>query len=439
MVLPASLQWTLDNLPEDPGVYRLRDLRGEVLYIGKSCNLRDRVRTYFHSSPPDRKTSHLRALTKSVDYLVLNTDHQAQEVEWDLIRSYRPEYNTLFLDYWNRPYVRITVEDPYPKIELTQTKKNDGAEYYGPYKSTRRLRMMLTALRETFPVRDCQLEIPPGGAPDELDRCMEADLSRCTAPCVGNEDVTAYRERLEDVRRFLGGNYQTVINKLTDKMDEASRRHNYEAASIYRDRLEAVKNLVHYEPFIRETLDLDVWDRYGNCVVMLSVREHRLKRFEVFHGKSFRRFFHNRYADAEPTVDVVTGETFVEPDDYREYCRSPETGEEESLLDAAGRTARSHAGEETIGSSAGVVDELTVDNTSVRFRRTINGRSEKREISVRNPTDVLKSTVIPTYQNDMEKGRLLPDCVLLRLEEEIKPNEENLFRDTRFWFPIHLE
>lgn len=441
MELPVSLKNTLEDLPEQPGVYRLRDHRGEILYVGKSRNLRDRVRTYFRPSPSDRKSCHLRALTKSVDYLVFETDHQAQEAEWDLIRSYRPEYNTLFLDYWNRPYIRLTVGDPYPRIELTQTREADDAEYYGPYKSTRRLRTMLFALRETVPVRDCRLEISPGGDPEDHERCIEADLGRCTAPCVGEESVSNYRDRLEAVRTFLRGDYNRVVEELESKMKQASECHNYEAASIYRDRLEAVKNLVHYEPFIRETLDLDVWGRGDDCLVVLEIREHRLKKFRCYRGIRNPRDCVRAYYEGRPNVvDLLTGEDVPVPESLGVSTVSSTNEEQKSLLDAAERTARWQASVSgSFGEGHGVTDRVTVSGDSVNIVRDLNGDRNERSFSIDSSRDVLKSELIPVYQNDLENGRVLPDQVVLRLRARVNLDAAGLFRNTRFWFPVFLE
>lgn len=439
MVLPSSLKQTLDNLPEQPGVYRLRDLRGKILYVGKSRSLRDRVRTYFHHSPRNRKTRHLRALTKSIDYLVFETDHQAQEAEWDLIRAHRPEYNTLFLDYWNRPYVRLTVDDPYPRIELTQTREDDGAEYYGPYRSTRRLRTMLFALRETYPIRDCGLNISAGGDPSEHERCVEAHLGRCTAPCVGEESVGDYRDRLNRVRDFLRGDYGVVLDELESKMDQAASAHNYEAASIYRDRLQAVRNLVHYEPFIRETLDLDVWGRHADCLVKLTIREHRLKDFRVFDDVSHQReCLEDYYRGGGVSVDVLAGDG-VSAHDLSQLNVLGEFNEEhQSLLDAAERTARLRAREpEPIGGT--VTDRVRVRSDSIRLRRQIDSESQERTVAITDPRSVLKSTVIPIYRADLDSGRILPEQVFVNLEKSLTLDDDGLFRETQFWFPIILE
>lgn len=446
MVLPASLETTLDNLPEQPGVYRLKDLQGEVIYIGKSKNLRERVRTYFQASPRDRKVAHLRAKTKSIDFVVLDTDWQAQEVEWDLIRSHGPEYNTLFLDYWNRPYIKLTVDDPYPRIELTQEKDDTEAEYFGPYKNTRRLRDCLIALRETFPVRDCDLDIPNGGNREKFESCIESDLGRCTAPCIGNEDSEQYRDRLGPIRAFLEGDYNRVIETLRSQMNTAAESLNFEAASIHRDRLEAVRNMVNYEPFLRETLRCDVWGQYKNCYVKLIVREHRVVDFQVIHGDSSDagNTKIGMYDDRDFAENIICGgpiPNFFSPE--QEVC-SPANEEEKRLLATADRTAEKHYEIERKRTKGSVItDQITVDKNKAVIERCTTernkGNENRNDLSINDPDFVFQRKIIPKYKRDMESGRVLPSRIKLRTQKGITFSGKSIFEGCDFWFPILVE
>lgn len=449
MDAPPRVQLTLDNLPREPGVYRLKSHTGEVLYVGKSKNLRDRVRTYFQGTPPDRKVAHLRARTKEIDFLVLASDRQAQEVEWDLIRHHGPPYNTLYLDYWNHPYIKLTVREPYPRIELTQKRDDPDAEYYGPYKNTQRLRDTLVALRETLPLRDCELEIPPGGDAEQFETCMEYELDRCTAPCVGYESVESYRERLEPVRSFLDGNYSKVDELLESRMKQEARNHNYEAAALYRDRREAVQNMINYEPFLRETLRRDIWACHGQHIVYLGVREHRLKKFRVQEGQGRdpRGYIRSYYQKRDgPAPDIVLHESLELISGDRGFdgtVRRAKTDEESRLARTARRTARHH--EEVARSRAGTDPKPVVDRVTVRNQRLVVERSfpedteRTRRKAVRRPENGLRDTVLPMYRNDLDSGRILPSELRVQTPNNLRLSVRDLWTDCPFWFPIFLE
>lgn len=434
MVLPETIRSTLDSLPNKPGVYCLKDLQGEILYIGKSKNLNDRVQTYFRPTPGDRKTAHLRALTKSIDYLVLNTDHQAQEVEWDLIKQHRPAYNTVYLDYWNHPYLKLTTDEAYPRIAFTNKTNDDNAEYFGPFKSTRRLRMMMTALQEVYPIRTCDLSIPPGGDSDQFEACYEYQLGRCSAPCIGKESVEDYRSRLEDIREFLNGNYETVLESLDHKMQSASANHNYESASIYRDRLDAVENLVSYEPFIRQTMQADVWGSTGSTTVHLEVREHRVKDFNV-HPFSLRRAQTKYYCNHYRPKRVVHRRNYEE---IAEGIGNEEQNELEKLIESADWTAEYHD-ERSDDETLGITDYVEIDKNQLTVRRTANDSKQETRFTVSTDGSVLRDEVMPRYQKDVEQGRCLPNRVVVSADSSDDLVNENLFADRDFWFPILVE
>jgi excinuclease UvrABC nuclease subunit len=436
MVLPDVLQESLDNLPPEPGVYRLKDHQQRILYVGKSKNLRDRVRTYFHS-PSDRKSAHLRARTKALDFLVLESDQQAQEVEWDLIRSHGPDYNTIFLDYWNRPYIKLTVNEPYPRIALTQRRDDPDAEYYGPYKNTRRLRETLVALRDTFPIRDCDLSIPEGGDAQRYESCMEYELGRCSAPCVGRESVQTYRDRLQPIRSFLEGNYSRVLALLEDRMKDSSEKRHYEAAAIYRDRLEAVRNMVNYQPFLRETLRCDVWGRHQSTLVFLRIREHRVVDFGVYENVDSIPQRINRYYDHNPNPghDILLDQSIKSG--AVATGRRPEGDEECRLVETAQRTADAR---QSISlnpeNPVDVVDRVTLTDGTVSIRRELTESSHIRKKTVRDSYSGLNHTLMTMYRDDFESGRILPTEVRLEADHQINAADAPMFSDSDFWFPL---
>lgn len=366
-----SLKGTLDSLPDRPGVYLMKGAAGEILYVGKAKRLRDRVRSYFRDSVDHPRTRRLVSRTESVETIVVETEEQALEVEYDLIKEHRPRFNIAFRDNKRFPYIKVTVGEPYPRVLTTRQKKPDDARYFGPYTNVGSMRQTLETVREIFPYRSCNDDFPPGGDAQAYSVCMDYHLKQCEGPCEGLQTQEDYRSMIQDLCQFLSGDYEPVRRRLRGRMEEHADRHEYEAAAIYRDRLNALEKTVDYQPFVESTREADVLglgEAEGvTTVVLLSIREHRVINRREFpirargpsRSEAARDFIMTYY----PSRSRLPRRILVEeaPTDRegleRHLSRQaegtvdvevPERGEKRRLVDSARRTAELSATDESI-------------------------------------------------------------------------------------------
>ncbi|MFB6347832.1 MAG: GIY-YIG nuclease family protein, partial [bacterium] len=277
---PENIQESLDNLPEESGVYMFKGAGGEILYVGKAKDLNDRVRSYFHDSVTDPKTQKLASLVQDIETIVVETEQQALEVEYDLIKEHRPRFNISYRDNKRYPYIKVTMDEPYPRVLTSRQKKPDGSRYFGPYTNVGSMRKTLSTIRDIFPFRSCNDDIPPGGDDEKYSVCLDYHIKQCEGPCEGLQSTDDYRAMIDDLCRFLEGNYEPVRDRLKEKMNQHAENHEYEAAAIYRDRLEALEETVDYQPFVESTESADVVGvgeaEKVTTIVLLSIREHRV-------------------------------------------------------------------------------------------------------------------------------------------------------------------
>jgi excinuclease UvrABC nuclease subunit len=393
------LRDTIDQLPDAPGVYVFRDGTDQPLYVGKSKQLSQRVRQYFQPSVPDRKTAHLRALTKRIDVLVLDSEFQAREVEADLIRSYRPEYNSLYLDYMQRPLVKVSTNQPFPKVEVVPERDEESARYFGPYRSTRRLRRILDILGDIFPYRTCDYHIPEEGRPGELDRCHRYQLGRCKAPCVGDQTPEDYAKDLEKLMDFLDGSHDRVLNELDETIDEHARNHEYEAAGLIREYREAIDQLNEYNPFIRQTLDANFYHRTSDPEItgQLRVRDHRVSNFTIDTEHDSKP----AKSDRRTVVSSTTGEN---QDKYK--GRDPGNAEERQLLEALERTVSLY--QSFPDNKQPIRDVVQADSETLT--RLIGDRT-LGDMSLKNRGDSLAERLVSHYALQIERGIPVPTTI----------------------------
>ncbi len=232
------------TLPRRPGVYLWKDREGKVLYVGKSVSLRDRVRSYL--APPEKLPPRLRRLMErawDLEVFLTETELEALVLEANLIKRHRPRYNILLKDDKTYPYIKVTVQEPWPRVVKTRRLERDGARYFGPYPSARAVDQALEALRRQFPYRDC--DEPMDGR--RVRPCLYYDLGWCLAPCVGKADPQAYREAIEGVIRFLEGKGEALLAELEERMWQAARSLEFERAARLRDRVRALAQLLEQQ------------------------------------------------------------------------------------------------------------------------------------------------------------------------------------------------
>lgn len=238
-----ALREKLGNLPGSPGVYLMRDAQGEVIYVGKALRLRQRVRSYFqkYHQQNDPKVLSLSQLVADLEVIVTRSEVEALVLEDQLIKSHRPRFNIRLKDDKRFPYIKITVEDPFPRLLISRQLEGDGARYFGPYTNAQLMRQTLNALRRLFPVRTCADDI--GTRPTRLRPCLDFFIHQCTAPCVQRVPGADYARAVQQLCAFLEGRSQGLFKAVEAQMQDASASLNFERAAQLRDTLAALKAL----------------------------------------------------------------------------------------------------------------------------------------------------------------------------------------------------
>ena len=238
-----KIEAKLKLLPDKPGVYKMFNARGELIYVGKAINLKNRVRQYFQSSknhPP--KVASMVSNIDDFDFVIVGNETEALNLESNLIKQNKPYYNILLKDDKHFPYIRIDYKQDFPRVEIVRKYKKDGAKYFGPYLSGFALRESITAVREHFPIRQCKKDIRKAVARGERP-CLMYHIGKCCAPCTGKVTSEEYRLLLDQVTALFQGNCKTYIDDMTAKMMAESEKLNFEKAAQYRDRIRAMQSI----------------------------------------------------------------------------------------------------------------------------------------------------------------------------------------------------
>lgn len=237
---PASLQEQLNALPAKPGVYIFRDVAGDVVYVGKAANLRNRVRQYFGS--PRGFEPKLRALREKIadfEYIVTNTEQEALLLEATLVKRYQPFFNVRLKDDKHYPYLKVDLTDPWPRVYITRRVEKDGARYFGPYANASSVRKTLDLVNKLFPWRSCT-KIITGKDPRP---CLDYYIHRCLAPCAGYCTKEEYDAVIRQVILFLEGRDEEVVRDLKVQMEEAAENLEFEQAARLRDQIQAIERV----------------------------------------------------------------------------------------------------------------------------------------------------------------------------------------------------
>ncbi len=254
--LSDHIQGILDTLPNKPGCYIMKSTAGEIIYVGKAINLRNRVRSYFHSSHElDVKTRQLVRHIADIEWIVVGSELEALILEMTLIKKHRPRYNIRLKDDKRYPYIKVHWAAPFPKVTVTRQMVNDGSRYFGPYTSVWAVHQTLDVLRHIFPYLTCDREIT-GHDPRP---CLYYDIKLCTGPCIGAIDQAAYRQMIDDLCQFLEGHTEPIVARLQKEMAKAAEGLLFERAAQLRDQIQAIDKVVEKQKVISsEDLDSDV-------------------------------------------------------------------------------------------------------------------------------------------------------------------------------------
>ena len=275
-----AITQTLKILPDAPGVYIMHDARGKVIYVGKAVILKNRVRSYFRES--SKQSAKVRALVSHVaeiETIVTANEMEALILECNLIKKYKPRYNISLKDDKTYPYLKITLQEDFPRIYVTRRTSRDGAKYYGPFADAGAMHANLKLIRTLFPLRHCRTM-------NAQRPCLQYHMKRCLAPCAGLVTKDAYRKMLSSVMLLLDGKIATLEKELKSKMLEASEKMEFEVAARYRDALRSLAYLNEEQKAVTESGDQDAIgiaaDATGVCVQVFFIRGGKLLGRDTF-------------------------------------------------------------------------------------------------------------------------------------------------------------
>ena len=232
----------LKKLPGKPGVYIMHGEKDEIIYVGKAVSLKNRVRQYFQSSRnKGAKIEQMVTHITRFEYIVTDSELEALVLECNLIKEHRPKYNTMLKDDKTYPFIKVTVNEPYPRVLFSRTMKKDKAKYFGPYTSSTAVKDVIELVRKIYMVRSCNRNLPRDCGKDRP--CLYYHMKQCTAPCQGNVSEEAYKQNIGQVLHFLNGNFQETIDQLTEKMMAASEEMRFEDAAGYRDLINSIRRI----------------------------------------------------------------------------------------------------------------------------------------------------------------------------------------------------
>jgi excinuclease ABC subunit C len=357
------LQQKIDRLPVEPGVYLYKNAQGKIIYIGKARSLRHRVRSYFQESRPlDVKTQRLVEEIADLEYIVTDSEVEALILESTLVKKNQPRFNVNLKDDKSFPYLKLTVNEAYPRIFITRRIRKDGAQYFGPFLPASHARNTLKLVNKYFKLRTCNLEID-GNMPRP---CLDYQMKRCMAPCVAGLCTKAeYDRAVEDVKLLLSGKTDELIRQLEHRMESAAENMLYEAAAVYRDWILMVRDISERQKMAmdgQDDCDLFGYHQEGSQVALevFAMRGGRVvgrREFfwedlisfdpaEFFSQALTQYYLQDTFTPKEIYIPADIEDTEVMEDwlsgrkESRVYIRSPRRGLKSEMLDLVMRNAK---------------------------------------------------------------------------------------------------
>ncbi len=413
MTTSAELQDRLDQLPANPGVYLFKDAADDIIYVGKAQSLRPRVRSYFQ--PSADLTPRIRLLVQQIDdldFVIADSDAEAMALEFNLIRKHQPRFNVRYRDDKSYPYIRIDPREPFPSLCVVRRMAPDGARYFGPFLSSRRMWRTIGLARRLFRVRQslrssvkkrggCSWK-PPRGPRSRP--CLEHFIDRCLAPCAeGYTSEEEYAAAVQQVCDFLDGNHEHVLSRLRAQMEQSAKELRYEAAARIRDQIAAIEATLHGQRVVstrRE--DADVFGyalrEDTGCVDVLQVREGRV------------------VADDSYLLDGVSGVPAAEvmnefvKQHYQKVAAAPRRAllpaaiEDAPLIEQlleARRGAKVEVRVPSRGKKKKLVD-MAMENADHHLRTVLEGGSTERRRGEEAVADLQKSLGLPIIPRRIE-------------------------------------
>ncbi|MBQ4558795.1 MAG: excinuclease ABC subunit UvrC [Tyzzerella sp.] len=353
----------LKKLPSKPGVYLMHDEKDNIIYVGKAISLKNRVRQYFQSSRNkgakiEQMVTHIRRF----EYIVTDSELEALVLECNLIKEHRPKYNTMLMDDKGYPFIKVTVNEAYPRVMLARTMQKDKAKYFGPYTSAGAVKDTIELIRKIYNIRNCNRNLPRDIGKERP--CLNYHIKQCKAPCQGYISEQEYRKSIDKVIRFLNGHYDEVLKELEEKMQEASAHMEFERAIEYRELLGSVKRIAEKQKITDSRgEDRDILavakDAEDAVVQVFFIRGGRLIGRDHFFlrnasdstkGELLSSFIKQFYAGS-PFIpgEIMLHEELEEQElleewlskrrEHRVHIRVPKKGEKEKLVELARKNA----------------------------------------------------------------------------------------------------
>ncbi|MHB1418225.1 MAG: excinuclease ABC subunit UvrC, partial [Bacillota bacterium] len=351
----------LKILPDSPGVYLMHDDRGNIIYVGKAASLKNRVRSYFHAAK--NQSPKVRSMVDHIadlEYIITDSEVEALILECNLIKKHRPKYNISLRDDKSYPYLKVTVNEEFPRLIMVRSMLRDGARYFGPYTRTGAVHETVKLLRSLFPLRSCkQSHLEIKGRP-----CLNAHIGRCLAPCNGRVGATDYQEIVQKVVLFLEGRHDDLVRLLENRMAEAAEQLDFERAAEVRDQVQAVKEILAKQKITfssQEDQDVLAYaSEYGEvCGQVFFIRQGKLigrEHFflqgaeEIASGEIMAAFVKQYYSGTEEVPGEVLLQENVEDRDIieewlgqkrgkRVRLKTPQRGEKLHLVEMVHKNA----------------------------------------------------------------------------------------------------
>ncbi len=351
----------LNTLPLKPGVYVMKDEKGNIIYVGKSRFLKNRVSQYFLTKNHDPKVSKMVENIEDFDYIVTESEYEALVLECNLIKHNMPKYNILLKDSKSYPYIKVTLYEDYPKITMSYRKDDEKATYFGPFLSVGTVNQLLDTIAFTFKIPMCKKTFPR----DFQKRpCLNFQIDKCLAPCVGNISQKEYKELISQAVMFLKGNYSDIISKLKEEMIFYSDNTEYEKAAKIRDRIIAISKILEKQKVIlNSNKDIDAiafkTDEVNSCFChflirggrLISTTYHLIKNSEIIDFENIISDFMYRiyqqsssipkeiYINMENNQNELSEKLFSEIKGCKVKILTPKKGQYKAIIDMAEKNA----------------------------------------------------------------------------------------------------
>ena len=354
----------LKKLPGKPGVYLMHDEKDEIIYVGKAISLKNRVRQYFQSSRnKGAKIEQMVTHITRFEYIVTDSELEALVLECNLIKEHRPKYNTMLMDDKTYPFIKVTVNEAFPRIMMSRQMKKDKAKYFGPYTSVTAVKDTIELVRKIYRMRSCNRSLPKDIGKERP--CLYHHIKQCDAPCQGYISQAEYRKSVDEVIKFLNGNYDKLLTELEQKMMEASENLEFEKAIEYRELIGSIKQISQKQKITNtggEDRDIIALarEREDAVIQVFFIRSGRLIGRDHFYlrivegdeeSEILSSFIKQFYA-ATPNIP---GELMLPevPEDqeileqwlgqkrgHKVHLRVPQKGKKEKLVELAGKNAQ---------------------------------------------------------------------------------------------------